>query len=326
MNPSLSVIICTHNPNRIYLQRVLDALKLQTLPTDQWEFLLVDNGSQDQLAEKWDLRWHPQARHIRENELGLTPARWRGIKESIGNLLVFVDDDNVLAADYLEQALGIGHRMEFIGVWGAHIEPEFDKNPPPWTRQYWGYLAVRSVEHSFWSKRTDDYSLLPFGAGLCIRRVVAEAYTQTLETDIAARKLGRKGDSLVSGEDTDMVLTACDLSYSYGLFAELRLLHLIPERRLTEDYLLRLIEGCTLSATLLQIRRNSGAPRRKSKPWWRLKLGAARRRLMMKRMDRLVLEARMRGQEAATAIFRRENLPVRETISKQSEMPVVPVD
>jgi len=326
MSPCVSVIICTHNPNRIYLQRVLEAFKLQTLPTDQWELLLVDNGSQEQLAEKWDLSWHPQARHIRENELGLTPARWRGIRESSGNLLVFVDDDNVLAADYLEHVLRMGQSMEFIGVWGAHIEPEFEKRPPAWTRQYWGYLAVRSIERSFWSNRTDDYSVLPYGAGLCLRRKVAEAYTRILETDMVARKLGRKGESLASGEDTDIALTACDLGYSYGLFAELRLLHLIPERRLTEDYLLRLIEGCTFSTMLLQTRRNGVAPEPKPKPWWRLKLGAARRRLMMKRMDRLVLEARMRGQEAATAVFRRENLPARELIPKKFEMPAVPID
>ena len=35
------------------------------------------------------------------NDLGLTPARLRGIRESIGDVVVFVDDDNILAANYL---------------------------------------------------------------------------------------------------------------------------------------------------------------------------------------------------------------------------------
>ena len=42
---SISAIICTHNPRPDYLRRVLDALKAQTLPKEQWELLLIDNAS-----------------------------------------------------------------------------------------------------------------------------------------------------------------------------------------------------------------------------------------------------------------------------------------
>src|SRR3989337_147732 len=97
----LSVIICTHNPRPDYLRRALDALKAQTLPLEQWELLFIDNASRERLADLWDISWHPHARHVRESELGLTPARLRGIQESRGEVLVFIDDDNVLASDFL---------------------------------------------------------------------------------------------------------------------------------------------------------------------------------------------------------------------------------
>src|SRR5438045_2554303 len=87
----ISVVICTHNPRPDYLRRVLEALRNQTLPKKQWELLLIDNASSEPVAGNWDLKWHPNARHIGEYELGLTPARLRGIKESCGELLVFVD-------------------------------------------------------------------------------------------------------------------------------------------------------------------------------------------------------------------------------------------
>src|SRR5437867_11640557 len=99
----VSVIICTHNPRPDYLRRVLDALKAQTLPMEQWELLLIDNASSEGLVDVWDLSWHPSAHHIRENELGKTPSVLRGIKESAGELLVLVDDDNVLAPDRSEE-------------------------------------------------------------------------------------------------------------------------------------------------------------------------------------------------------------------------------
>src|ERR1700757_663405 len=115
---SISVLLCTHNPRPDYLGRVLTALRGQTLATKQWELLLIDNASEQPLAQTVDISWHPRGRHIRENELGLTAARLRGIRESSSELLVFVDDDNVLAPDFLAQAAAISARCPVLGVFG----------------------------------------------------------------------------------------------------------------------------------------------------------------------------------------------------------------
>src|SRR5687768_16787095 len=71
----LSVIICSHNPRREYLDRVLGALRGQTLPQSQWEVLVVDSASREPLQERVGLEWHPSARIVREDEPGLTRAR-----------------------------------------------------------------------------------------------------------------------------------------------------------------------------------------------------------------------------------------------------------
>jgi glycosyltransferase involved in cell wall biosynthesis len=102
---NLSVVICSHNPRPDYLARVLAALQAQTLPLADWELLLIDNASAEPLEGRFDLSWHPNARHVREEVLGLTPARLRGIAEAASPLLVFVDDDNVLSSDYLAQVV-----------------------------------------------------------------------------------------------------------------------------------------------------------------------------------------------------------------------------
>lgn len=82
---------------------MLDALNAQTLPKGEWELLLIDNASKEPLAAAWDLSWHPRGRHIRDDEIGLTPARLRGIKESQSEILAFVADDNVLEASYAQK-------------------------------------------------------------------------------------------------------------------------------------------------------------------------------------------------------------------------------
>lgn len=107
MTNVISVIVCTHNPRRDYLDKVLESLKSQTLPIEQWELLLIDNASNKLCASEINLNWHPTARHIREEQLGLTHARLRGIREAKAGTLIFVDDDNVLDHKYLENTVKI---------------------------------------------------------------------------------------------------------------------------------------------------------------------------------------------------------------------------
>ncbi len=113
-----------------------------------------------------------------------------------------------------------------------------------------------------------------------------------------------------------MVLTACDLGYGYGTFVEMRMVHIMPKWRMTEDYLLRLLEGSTYSCSMMEASRYGTMPPAPFKPWWRQKLGVLRRRLMMWRMDRLMLEARMRGWEEA-----RDELIQKPEISSKKHRP-----
>ena len=60
-----------------------------------------------------------------------------------------------------------------------------------------------------------------------------------------------------SCEDIDMAFTACDLGFGIGKFAALSLIHLIPQQRLSDDYLFPLIEGIAYSeAIVLALRGN----------------------------------------------------------------------
>lgn len=270
MNQLLSVIICTHNPRRDYLHQVLEALKVQSLPTNNWELLLVDNASEQILASEIDLTWHPQARHIREEELGLTPARLRGIKEALSETLVFVDDDNVLDLDYLEIALNISKDWAILGAWGGKIEPLFEKTPPDWTKPYWWMLAIRELERDAWSNLPLCYDTVPFGAGMCIRKVVANKYALVVSTNSKRFNLDVKGKELLRGGDIDLALTSCDIGLGNGLFVSLRVTHLIPESRLQEEYLLRLCRGMGYSQTIMEYYR--GKIPRLLKSAWLIKL------------------------------------------------------
>lgn len=248
---ALSVIVCTLNPRADYFDRCLAALNAQTLPADQWELLVVDNASEPPLAPRLDLGWHPGSRIVREETLGLTPARLTGIANATSELLVLVDDDNVLEPDYLQTALEIAAARPFLGAWSGQCRPVFETPPPDWTRRYWGALCIRSFDREAWSNLPRLAETMPAGAGLCIRRAVAAHYRHLHETGARRFQLDRTGASLVSGGDNDLAACACELGLGVGLIPSLKLDHLIAPQRLTADYLERLVEGIEFSSTLL---------------------------------------------------------------------------
>jgi glycosyltransferase involved in cell wall biosynthesis len=260
----LSVILCTHNPRADYLQRVLDALKAQTLSKEQWELLLIDNASKESLATSWDLSWHPHARHIREEELGLTPARLRGIKESTGEILVFADDDNVLDIRYLQYVMEISKNYPYLGAWGGSCLPEFESPVDSDLKDFLPYLALREIIRPQWSNY--DTGSVPIGAGLCVRSVIAQKYLAVAKNDPMRMGLGRRGTSLMGGEDFDLALTAYASGLGTGVFPQLQLRHLIPKKRLDAAYLYNICVQGALSYHLVRFLHFGEIPSRPSIP------------------------------------------------------------
>lgn len=263
--PLLSVLICTHNPRVDFLARTLASLRAQTLPSSAWELLLIDNASSVALAPDAASLGHPSARIIAEPEVGLTAARLRGIEEARAAVLVFVDDDNILAPDYLARVLALSQGWPMLGVWGCgHYSPEWEIAPPAAFSEYIRYLAVHRAPRDRWSNQPFDYAATPAGAGFCVRAPVARQYAHHVRTDPRRKLLGRTGGHLAGCEDFDLALTATDLGLGTGVFTELAMTHLMPRNRIEEPYLLRLVEGHACSTVILMALRdqNLHPPRR----------------------------------------------------------------
>jgi glycosyltransferase involved in cell wall biosynthesis len=250
MSFAISVVICSHNPRREYFERVLVALQNQTFPASKWELLLIDNASSETLNALYDLDWHPHSRYVREEKLGTMYARLRGIQESQGDLIVFVDDDNVLDANYLSKAQEIAHEHQLLGAWGGQVYGEFECEPEPWARPLLPLLAISQVERDQWSNLNQPETL-PVGAGMCFRRSVAQKYVELVMDDPRRFSLGQRGTLLLRCEDFDIALSALDIGLGLGQFERLKLTHLIPAGRLNERYFLNLVTGIVYSRTLL---------------------------------------------------------------------------
>lgn len=248
----LSLIICTHNPRIEFLNRIWESLKVQTLKTSEWELLLIDNGSKVPLSTTVDLSWHPNARHIREDKLGLTPARICGINNSNANVLLFVDDDNILKEDYLEISVKCFKENSLLGTLGAgKIVPEYEIKPTPEVEPYMLMLALRDEPRAHYSNAVRFSKAIPYGAGMCILKSVALEYVESCKKRSIAAALDRTGDALLSGGDVDLALHACHAGYLAGVIPELQMVHIIPKGRLAEDYLIKIAAGHAYSHYML---------------------------------------------------------------------------
>lgn len=265
MSSPLLVIICTHNPRREYLRETLDALHAQTLPLGKWNLLVIDNASAEPVADWLDLSWHPAGRIVREEKLGTAHARHRALREARAgraDTVLFVDDDNILAADYLESGLELGAAWPQIGCWGGQLLPRYEIAPPAWTKNYLKYLAVTPLATDRWTNTVFSYDSVPPTAGCFVRASIWLRYLDLLAHEPRRLNLGARGNVQIRGEDTDLVLTALDLGLGLGRFCNLRLQHIIPAGRLSPAYIANLVEGTTIGIGLLEYLRYGKVPRR----------------------------------------------------------------
>ena len=292
----LSVVICSHNPRIEAIKRTLDSLRHQTLDQNQWDLIIVDNLSDRRISESVDVSWHKRSRVIVEPKLGLTHARICGIEESAGDVICFVDDDNVLNQDYLSESLRIGRESTHLGCWGGEISAEYEAAPEPWFQKYQGFLVIRPLSRDTWNNSYSYDDALPCGAGMCVRRCVAIQYRKLCISSTERSELDRRGNSFSSGGDLDMAYTAIDMGFGTGRFKALHLVHLIPESRLKLKYLLALAFGLAESEVYLNNLRDETRSLLLKKSSFKSKLFHSVHFLFLPRIEKKVAMALKRGR------------------------------
>jgi hypothetical protein len=295
----ISVHICTYNPRAEHIARTLEGLKAQTLPRDQWELLLVDNASTTDTAAKADLSWHPHgARHF-VAQVGKTNALLFAIRNAKAPLLLTVDDDNVLDPDYLVQCLRIAGEFPKIGTFGGQIIPEYEVPPRSWAEPHVHNLSVYQADRDVWTN-LPNAQFFPPGAGMCFRKEVGLRYAGLVEKDPMRAKLDRQGELMVGCGDTDLAFCSLDLDLGNGRFKDLRLTHLIPKERTSDEGLLDLIERTAYSFIILHHIRPESRPKDTviEATGWKKRIQSRLERLsksMLPREQRLAREAALRG-------------------------------
>ncbi|HJQ17029.1 MAG TPA: glycosyltransferase family A protein [Allosphingosinicella sp.] len=125
-NPTLSLVVPVYNGTN-YLAEALASALSQSRPPD--EIIVIDDGSDDDPAAI--VAQFAPARCIRQPQSGLPSARNRGVAETKGDLITFLDHDDLLTHHSLEarsEALGEDASLAYVyGVVEQFISPELDQ-------------------------------------------------------------------------------------------------------------------------------------------------------------------------------------------------------
>jgi glycosyltransferase involved in cell wall biosynthesis len=256
--PYGSVVIPTFNSAE-RLPKVLVALAEQSAPDRSFEVVVVDNASTDGTAAVAEL--DPSTRRLRDRGIqvrviaeprqGLTSARIAGVKETRGNVICFLDDDNLPDYDFVANGIATFSKGT-LGLAISSVRPSWEVLPPPSIVRRRHLLAV----NDYMGDKVLEFGATPtlaptIGAGMWIRRSVFIAAVPCDHPELLLPD--RVGRRLASGGDIELGILVGRAGYNRIYFPTLRLVHEIPRRRLETAYLCKLIEGIIRSEmTLLE--------------------------------------------------------------------------
>ncbi|MGH7233318.1 MAG: glycosyltransferase [Nitrospiraceae bacterium] len=194
-----SVIICTYNRSA-NLKAALSSLAQMNLPGAlQWEVIVIDNNSTDD-TKKVVAEFARSAlvvKYIFEPVQGLSHARNRGVRESNGAVLSFIDDDVVVAPDWLLEVRNAFHQYQVACVGGRVPLRKNLITPKWWHEDYDNAIGACDKGDEIIVADAEYLGLIGIGANLSFKRGAFEKHGD-FRTD-----LGRIGASLLMGEEAE---------------------------------------------------------------------------------------------------------------------------
>lgn len=235
----VSIVVCTYN-GAARLPETIRHIAAQVLSEAiPWEFVLVDNGSEDGGAplteQKWkELRAPAPLVIVHEPQRGLSFARTRGFETARYDYVIMCDDDNWLDQYYAALVFEIMNANTSFGGLGGNGELVYETEPPDWVRHFPIFASGRQAARSGPATKNRLY-----GAGCVIRK---SAYLRMKAAGYRSILTDRLGKELSSGGDYELCYALVMCGYKLWYDDRLVFKHFIPSDRFTIQYYLRYLK------------------------------------------------------------------------------------
>lgn len=229
----ISIIICTYNRGK-YIFETLSRIAKNNYSYCNYEIVFVNNNCTDS-TESECARFcceFPSVnfKYFEEKQQGLSFARNRGIKEAIGDILVFLDDDAFVSENYLENLEEQLALYPDAMAFGGKISPLYESGEVPDWMSKWSYSWVSAIDKGSDVTLFDDKSF-PIGANMGFRR---QCVGQVGDFNVL---LGRSGRNLIGGEEKDYFNRIRVKGLKIYYFPNVAVEHVIPPNRTTMEYI-----------------------------------------------------------------------------------------
>lgn len=235
----ITIVICTHNRSAV-LKDSLDSFSMVEMSSsDDVELIVVDNGSRDSTNEtvrRWISKSNVNCRYVFEAELGLSNARNRGMREALGQWIVFVDDDVYFDRHWLEEIKSrIAFSPDAACISGA-VLPHYEAGRPTWLDPDPEWLNMEGMFSITLFGSEERYlgpTETPVGANLAFRLQELKALGGF------SGVLGRHGNNLLSKEESELYFRFNRAGYFAVSAPKAIVHHRISAERTTKKWLLR---------------------------------------------------------------------------------------
>jgi glycosyltransferase involved in cell wall biosynthesis len=236
--PVLSVIVCTYNREK-YIGQCLAHLANQSAEKQLYEVIIVNNNSTNNSESIIynTIRNYPETRfaYFIEMNQGHTYSRNRGIAESSGEVLAFIDDDAFVGVNYCQTLVTYFKANNSVAAIGGKIIPVYEESEPNWISKYLLPL-VASLDLGD-KERTMKGAKFPIGANMAFRKSIFNKYG-VFDID-----LGRRADELEGGDEKEIFLRLKKGRELVRYVPDASVEHIIPPHRLKESYIKGLAIG-----------------------------------------------------------------------------------
>lgn len=230
-----SIVIPTYNRAQL-LKNLLDSMERLHIPNNtEWEVLIVDNNSTDSIQEVIDefiKRKSLPLYYFFEKEQGSSYARNRGIKESRGDIVAFLDDDEIVDENWLVSLREGFNSFQYAGI-GGKVVAKWTFTRPDWYTTEGQFRIVGPTAGHDLGDANAEYTLdmpLPGSGNLAVKRECFQKYGY-FRTD-----MGPVGNDYIMGEDREFCLRLINAGERLLYSPKAIVYNVVHKARVTKEY------------------------------------------------------------------------------------------